>query len=130
MNRVKEIEFEDSLVSWPIEDLEKKIASLSDRIAITDELSAKVGANPIEAMRKIKERQLQKALSAYGEVNLSELAMDRIPLVFARLQADESAIRRDLKTFDQISGGEKDLKKQLEIAKRVLAEKLQQGGRA
>lgn len=129
MNKIESQQYEDEMISWPVDEVERRISNLTDRSNKAAELSAEIGTNPIMALRKIKQRQLDEAMAGYGKVDLSLLAIDRIPMVFAKLQADESAARKDLKTFDQIDGCGKDLKKQLEIAKRVLAQKTSTGGR-
>jgi len=122
--------YEDMIRNCPAEEVESVIKKLSSKLSKITVVNESFRSDPRKAFCEMKEEQLQDALEAYGKVPLGEVDLDRIPLIFARLQAAEAQIRNDLKNVQNLTNGEKDLKKQLEIAKRVLAEKIQPGGRA
>lgn len=130
MNREQAIAFEDKMMGSAIMDIESAIKKLSAQAEAVSSTNRELQEDPRKALRKMKEKQLEKAMEAYGTVDLYAEDIERIPIIFARLQADEAAARRDLKTVKQLTDGESEVKKQLEIAKRVLAEKIKPGGRA
>lgn len=121
--------YEDAMIIAPLEDVESVIKRLRGKISRISESNENLRLDPRKVLCDMKEKQLQEALDAYGKVELAEIDMERIPLVFARLQADEAAARNDLANLRLHGQTEKDLKKQLEIANRILAKKLQPGGR-
>jgi len=130
MNK-QEIEiFKEQLWMNSSVDLERKIDMLTESISKVVAINSDLQNDPRKALCKMKEAQLKKALEAYGTVDLSRQDLDRIPMIFARLQAEEARIRNDLVDMSHLTDGEKQLKKQLAIAKEILAEKTQPGGRA
>lgn len=130
MNKSQAEAYETMIWGDSIIDVERKIESLTNSIAQITVTNNDLREDPRKALREMREKQLRGALEAYGKVDLSQLDIERIPMVFARLQAAEAQIRNDIANMDQLANGEKDFKKQLEIAKVILAEKIQPGGRA
>lgn len=130
MNKQTAAAFEAQVMMEAIPDLERRVRNLKDTIGGISKTNEDLRNDPRQAMVRMKAEQLQKALEAYGKVDLSQTDLERIPMIFARLQADEAAARNDIANLNQLVEGEKHLKKQLEIAKAVLAEKIQPGGRA
>lgn len=121
--------FEAQIKMETINGIEQRIAKLKNKIGEITVSNNDLFQNPHKALCKMKEEQLAGVLNLYGKVDMAQFTSERTILEFARLQAQEALIRSDLASMSNLVDREKQYKKQLEIAKRVLAEKLQPGGR-
>lgn len=120
--------YEDKYGMMPAEELDSMVSRLAERIAQSNEINAELKANPRKALREMKEAQLKGVLEQYAKIS-TEDSIERIAINLATNQAFEKQIRHDIKQLGESEEVEKQLKKQLEIAKRVLSEKNKPGGR-
>lgn len=110
------------------EQLESSVLRLKDKLDSLSGITEKMKANPRKALREMKEEQLKTVLERYVSIATNQ-PLERIAMALVENQATEKQIRFDIKQLGESEENEKHLKKQLEIAKRVLAEKKKPGGR-
>lgn len=130
MNRQMAERFKLQISGDAIPDIEHRIKTLSDRISKISTINEELREDPRKALCAMKETQLERALGQYAKIKVEAITIERAVIELARCQAFEEQIRSDIEYLQGIEGDEKDLEKQLAIAKEVLAEKTQPGGRA
>lgn len=130
MNKQQFDEYENALWQSPVEEIESRISRLKESIGKISKVNDDIRTDPRSALCKMKERQLEEVLKKYGQVRMDQLSTELCVLQFSRIQAMEELIRNDIAEMKKLDGGEKQLKKQLAIANKVLAEKIQPGGRS
>lgn len=110
-------------------ELESRIAEYADRLDGITGRTERMKHDPEAVLREDKQAQLEEVLSAYGKVDCRTLSIEQIALTFVRLQGEEKVVRQDIAKLSAHENT-KELKKNLAIAQRILAEKQQHGGRA
>ena len=121
--------YEEKCLATDKVTLSETVATLKAQLSDISKEANELTGNPISVWIKRKEDQLKAICEKYGKIDTAELDMDRIPLVLARVQGEEAIVRSDIARLKLLNGGQKDLKKRLDIARRILAEKNKPGGR-
>jgi len=110
------------------EYLESYAAKLEGRIQQIVARAESLLNNPRKLFLDEKRVALKTALEKYGKIDLVKIPSDKVILILARVQGEESILRKDILLLET-EESEKDLKKQLDVARAVLAEKEKPGGR-
>lgn len=122
------MEYEQTIKSWTPKMLNEEIgrleATISDIVIRTEQIKT----NPKAVLLGDKQEQLKTVLNKYGQVDCRNLRCEQIAMIFARLQGEETIIREDIQKLDG-QDNEKASEKKLVIARRVLSEKKNNGGR-
>jgi len=129
MTTIQEEELREYFYAMPEGDVLERVKALGrskgDLLSRREELKL----NPVDRMIKELNIQLAETVAKYGRVDMATLPNEKLLMVFARIQGEESRIRSEILFLESTKKTVDEITKSLEIARSVLAEKRKAEGR-
>lgn len=120
--------YEQRLRSATESGIKVEIAGLEKDVGAITARTERLKNNPESVLLTEKMEQLQAVLEKYGKTDCRALSTEQIAMTFVRIQGEEAIIREDIAKLSA-KENQNAFDKKLVIARRVLSERNQHGGR-
>lgn len=120
---------EEYFIGLTKDQLQEKIKKIEAEIGNISGRTERMKYNPEDVYLEEKQEALKEVLNKYGkDLDCANMSIEQIAMGVARIQGEEKILRNDIARLS-VKENTNELKKVLEIARRVLADKKQHGGR-